>query len=260
MRNIVYIVVFSIAFVLSSFAPLNNPTYKIKKIVIDAGHGGKDPGCHGKSTKEKDITLAVALLLGDMITKYLPDVKVIYTRKTDDFVEVHKRAALANERHADLFISIHCNANKKKHIQGTETYTMGLDKNNVNLEVSKRENGVILLEEGHETMYEGFDPNSPESYIIFSLHQNAYFSNSIKLADKIEDQFKNRAGRESRGVKQAGFWVLWKTSMPSVLIELGFLTNIDEESDLADELTQTYLASAIFRAFRDYKHEIESMN
>lgn len=231
-------------------------------VVIDAGHGGKDNGTSGSFSKEKDVALQIALDLGETIEKYLKDVKVIYTRDDDTFIGLKERANIANKNGADLFISIHCNAveaNKDKSY-GTETWVMGLHKSEENLRVAQRENSVILFEENNQEKYEGFDPNDPQSYILFSLYQNANLDNSLNLADKIETQFVDRVGRYSRGVKQAGFVVLYQTSMPSVLVEVGFLTNRLEEKYLNDKLGQTYIASAIFRAFRDYKDEIESVN
>ena len=229
--------------------------------MIDAGHGGRDTGTTGRFSKEKEIALEIALELGKTIKRYLKDVEVVYTRTDDSFPSLVDRADLANKNGADLFISIHCNsAPYSSRVYGTETYVMGLDKVAGNLEVAKRENRVILLEENYAENYEGFDPNSPESHILFSLYQNAYLDNSLRLAQKIEHQFKTRAGRRSRGVKQAPFWVLWKTSMPSVLVETGYLSNPNEEKDLNDKLKQSYIASGIFRAFRDYKQEIEAGN
>jgi len=249
--------------VFSSFSPLDNKELKVNKIVIDAGHGGKDPGCEGRKSKEAQVSLTVALQLKEIINEYLPDVEVILTRDNNTFVELHDRAGIANKNDADLFISIHCNSGVSA-AYGTETYTMGLHNStgsSGNLdEVTKRENSVILLEENHNEHYEGFDPNSPESYILMSLYQNAFNEKSIRLAQLVEDQFKTRVGRRSRGVKQKGLLVLWKSYMPSVLVELGFLTNKEEENFLNDELGQVYMASAIFRAFRDYKSEIESGN
>lgn len=235
----------------------------IQKIIIDAGHGGKDGGCSGKHSKEKNITLKIALKLGEYIKKNLPSVTVIYTRKKDVFVPLHKRAALANKHHADLFISIHCNAVPKitaqsRRVQGTETFVMGLHRAKDNLEVAKRENQVILLEDNYEANYSGFDPNSPEGHIMLSMYQNAYLEQSIELASLIEGQFKKRAKRISRGVKQAGFVVLRETTMPSVLIEAGFLTHLNEEKFLKTSHGQDLIASGIFRAFRDYKNAYEN--
>lgn len=234
--------------------------FKVKTVVIDAGHGGHDPGTHGQFSKEKDVALEVALLLGKYINEYLPDVKVIYTRSSDKFIELEERAQIANRNKADVFISVHANAVSRNTVYGTETYVMGPHRSDDNLDVAKRENSVILQEEDYEERYQGFDPNSPESHILFSLTQGAYIENSLYLASKIEDQFGKRAGRRSRGVKQAGFWVLWRTAMPSVLVEIGYLTNPKEEKELNDDSIQANIASGIFRAFRDYKNDIESLN
>ncbi|RUA33490.1 MAG: N-acetylmuramoyl-L-alanine amidase [Bacteroidetes bacterium] len=261
MKNITILFTLTLLMVLGSFTNLNKPSYKVDKVVIDAGHGGKDSGTRGVMSKEKDIALEIALELGDIIKEYLPDVEVIYTRTDDKFIELDERSNIANKNGADLFVSIHCNAvDYSDKVHGTETWIMGLHKSETNLNVAKRENSVILMEDNYEEKYEGFDPNDPASHILFSLYQNAYLANSLKLAEKVEYQFDKRVGRHSRGVKQAGFVVLFKSSMPSVLIETGFLSNPKEERYLNDELGQTYIASGIFRAVRDYKVEIESMN
>ncbi|MDQ3536967.1 MAG: N-acetylmuramoyl-L-alanine amidase [Bacteroidota bacterium] len=262
-KNIVIPLFFSIAILMASFTTVNVKQYKVRKIVIDPGHGGKDPGNLGSFSKEKDVSLKIALKLGDILKKLQPDIEVIYTRTDDSFPGLVDRANIANKNHADLFISIHCNSVPSKsqnNAHGTETWVMGLHKSDGNLEVAKRENATILLEENYEEKYEGFDPTSPESHILFSLYQNAYIGNSLKLAENIENQFRERVGRNSRGVKQAGFVVLYKSSMPSVLVEVGFLSNNKEEKYLNDDLGQTYIASGIYRAIRDYKEEIESMN
>ncbi|WP_289054656.1 N-acetylmuramoyl-L-alanine amidase family protein [Carboxylicivirga marina] len=231
---------------------------QFKTVVIDAGHGGKDPGAIGKASKEKDIVLNVALKLGAYINEYLPDVKVVYTRKTDVFIPLNKRAEIANKSDADLFISIHANAISTPKIYGAETFVLGLHRTKENLEVAKLENSVIVLEDDYTATYEGFDPNVSESYIIFELMQNVHIDQSIQMASLVQNQFKERVGRRDRGVKQAGFLVLRKASMPSVLVELGFLTNSSEEKFMASEKGQTYMASAIFRAVRDYKLEFDS--
>ncbi len=235
------------------------PDFKVNVVVIDAGHGGKDPGTSGTSTKEKDVALKIALKLGKYIEDSMPGVKVIYTRKTDKFIALDERAKIANRSSADLFICIHANALKGAPARGTETYVMGLYKDKANFEVAKRENSVILMDENYQERYEGFDPNSPESYILFTLNQSAYQENSLKFAQKVEEQFKTRVGRSSRGVKQAGFIVLWQTTMPSVLIETGFLSNSKEEAFLASDNGQDLIASGIYRAFKEYKTEIESI-
>lgn len=265
MKNIVVTLSLTLLILMSAFTAVDKRDLRINTVVIDAGHGGKDSGTSGISSKEKDIALKIALELGKTIQQYLKDVKVIYTRSTDKFIKLEERASIANKNGADLFISIHCNSlpedtseKKKQSIYGTETYIMGMHTSEANFEVSKRENAVILMEEGDKEVYEGFDPNSPESYILFSLYQSAYLENSLRLADKIEHQFKDRVKRKSRGVRQAGFWVLYRTSMPSVLVETGYLSNNREEKYLNDAYGQTLIASGLFRAFRDYKIEIES--
>jgi len=232
--------------------------YKVKKVVIDAGHGGKDPGALGKKSKEKDIALAIALKVGKYIDNNIVDVEVSYTRKTDVFVELFRRSEIANEKNADLFISIHVNSNKSKNPSGTATYIMGLHKMKENLEVAKTENSVILIEDDYKLKYEGYDPNSPETEIIMSLYQNTYLKQSTTFAAKIQEQFKNKAGRLDMGVRQAGLMVLWNCAMPSVLIETGFISNPAEEDYLRSDYGQSIIASAIFRAFRDYKTEIET--
>ncbi len=239
-----------------AFTNVEDP-YRLRRVVIDPGHGGRDPGAIGRRSMEKDIVLAISLKLGGYINKYLPDVDVTYTRTGDEFVELHRRAEIANKNNADLFISIHANANTNSRIRGTDTFVMGLHTSKENLEVARRENAVILIEDDYDEQYEGFDPNSPESYIIFSLMQNTFLSQSLNFASHVQQQFRDRAGRIDRGVRQAGFLVLWQTTMPSVLIEVGFLSNEEEERFLMSEQGQAYIASAIFRAFRDYKTSIE---
>lgn len=265
MKNIVFTIFFTSLFIFSSFSVVDKRDLNINTVVIDAGHGGKDSGTSGHVSKEKDIALKIALELGKTIQKYLKDVKVIYTRTDDTFIELEERAQIANKNGADLFISIHCNSlpkdtpdSRRQNIFGTETYIMGMHTSEANFDVAKRENSVILMEEDNSETYEGFDPNSPESYILFSLYQSAYLDNSLKMADKIEHQFQERVKRKSRGVRQAGFWVLYRTSMPSVLVETGYLSNSSEEKYLSDSYGQTLIASGLFRAFRDYKSEIES--
>jgi len=232
--------------------------YKLKTVVIDAGHGGKDPGSLGKQTSEKNIVLAIALLTGKYIEENIPGVKVIYTRKTDEFVPLHKRAEIATSNKADLFISIHANGNENSLVTGTESLVLGLHRANENFEVAKKENSVILLEDDYNTRYEGFDPNSPESYIIFSLMQNLYFEQSINFAGLVQEQFRERAQRKDRGVKQQGLLVLARTAMPGILVETGFITNPEEEVYLMSEQGKEYIASAIYRAFKSYKNLIET--
>ncbi len=235
-------------------------TGKFKRVVIDAGHGGRDPGASGKYSKEKDVVLAVALKLGNYIEKYLPNVEVVYTRKKDVFIPLKERAEIANKSDANLFISIHANYISNPRIYGTETFALGLHRTEENLEVAKKENSVIVLEDDYTTKYEDFDPNSSESYIIFELYQNIYLNQSLEMADLIQDQFGQRVGRRNRGVKQAGFLVLREIAMPGVLVELGFLSNSTEEKYLSSNEGQALLASGIFRAFREYKNQFEAKN
>jgi len=242
---------------LSGFVKAQDYKTSLETVVIDPGHGGKDPGAQGKKANEKDVVLAISLKLGQYIEENYKDVKVLYTRTEDVFIPLHKRAEVANKNHADLFISIHANANHNTQVFGTETFSMGMHTNQRNLEVAKKENAVITFEEDYTTRYEGFDPHSSESYIVFELMQNIYSDQSLSFAAFVQDQFRERARRFDRGVKQAGFLVLWQTTMPSVLIETGFISNPEEEAYLTSEEGQDYLASAIFRAFRDYKNAIE---
>ena len=244
--------------------------FTVRTVVIDAGHGGKDPGCHGAKYKEKDIALSVALKLGHYIEENIKDVKVVYTRKTDVFVELQERAEIANRAKADLFICIHCNSacvrdkklkrdvcNEEAH--GAETYIMGIKNEKGKLDVAKTENSAILLEDNYVKKYNGFDPNSDESYIIMSMFTDVYLTQSLSFASKIQKQYGTRIGRVDKGVKRASLWVLWRTYMPSVLTEMGFLTNPEEELFLGSTKGQDYMASGIFRAFREYKDEIEGI-
>ncbi|MCS6895980.1 MAG: N-acetylmuramoyl-L-alanine amidase [Bacteroidia bacterium] len=239
---------------LLSFASIWTASFRLMKpilVVIDPGHGGKDPGALGKIYKEKDIALSVSLKLADLLKKdalFRP----VLTRDSDVFVELIRRADTANKLHADLFLSIHCNANQRKDIYGSETYALGEHKTKDNLAVVMRENSSILLEEGYQRNYDGFDPNSEEAYIIFSLMQHAYLKQSLRLAKRIEEQMSGTAKRQSRGVKQAGFLVLWRTSMPAVLCEIGFITNPAEEKYLASQSGQEYIAQSIYQALRQY--------
>jgi N-acetylmuramoyl-L-alanine amidase len=221
-------------------------------IVIDPGHGGRDPGAVGSNSYEKNITLAIAIKTGDFIEKNLPNVKVVYTRKTDTFVDLNVRSDIANNNNADLFISIHANANNAHNAYGTETYVMGNSQDEANLEVAMKENQVILLENDYTTKYEGFDPKSPESYIMFTLIQNIYLKQSTELASIIQAEYRNQIGRFDRGVKQAGFWVLYKTTMPSVLTETGFISNLNEEKYINSKQGQESIATSIYRACKEY--------
>ena len=223
-------------------------------IVIDAGHGGKDPGALGARLKEKDINLRVALALGALLEQHMKDAKVVYTRRKDVFVELSERAAIANRNKADLFISIHTNASSGSHTaRGTETYTLGMHRAASNLEVAKRENSAIILEQNYKERYEGFNPRSSESYIIFELMQDEYMKQSVNLASKIQREFRTTAKRADRGVFQAGFLVLHATSMPSVLVELGYITTPDEETYLGTDRGTTQLSQSLFNAIKKYR-------
>ncbi|MCQ2959360.1 MAG: N-acetylmuramoyl-L-alanine amidase [Bacteroidales bacterium] len=232
------------------------PTYTVKTLVIDAGHGGKDPGACGKISQEKNITLAIALKAGGLISMNCPDVNVIYTRKTDEFIELHKRAEIANKAKADLFISIHVNANVNPEAYGTDTWTMGLAKNEANLKVAKMENNVISLE-SDASQYQGMSANDNEAIILHNLQQGAFCDNSLALAGMIQSKFRDEVGRKDRSVHQAPFLVLWKTIMPSVLIETGFISNEEEELWLNNPDNQAEMAYAIYNAFVEYKNYIE---
>ncbi|RLD66901.1 MAG: N-acetylmuramoyl-L-alanine amidase [Bacteroidetes bacterium] len=253
-----YIIVFSLIISALSFNKLSAQTFKkIDRVVIDAGHGGKDPGTNGKYSKEKDIALIIALKLGNYIKENLPGVEVIYTRKTDVFIELWKRPHIANKEKADVFISIHCNGVESSKPMGTETWIMGVSKGERNLAVAQKENAAILYEANYEKQYNNFDPNSPESYIIFELFQSAYREQSEGLAAKVQYQFTKKLQRIDRGVKEAGFLVLVNATMPSILVEVGFLTNRDEEKYLMSEKGQNEIASGIYRAFKEYKFQME---
>jgi len=251
----------SIIFLLSSFFNLSAQTFKkIDRVVIDAGHGGKDPGTVGKHSYEKDVALSIALKVGKYISENLPDVEVIYTRKTDVFIELYKRPQIANKEKADVFISIHCNATDSRKAVGTETWIIGATKGDRNLAVAKKENASILYESDYEKRYDNFDPNSAESYIIFELFQSSYREQSMDLAEMVQSQFRTRLHRVDRGVKEAGFLVLVNTAMPSILVETGFLSNPEEEKYLTSEKGQNEIASGIYRAFKAYKIKMEQEN
>lgn len=224
-------------------------------VVIDAGHGGHDPGAIGKRGKEKNINLSVALKLGKLIQNNHSDTKVVYTRSSDVFVPLHRRAEIANEAKADLFISIHTNsiASRSSRVSGTETYTLGLHRTQENLEVAQKENAVILIEDDYQKQYAGFNPNSSESYIIFEFLQDKNMAQSVNFAQLIQQQFRHKARRIDKGVHQAGFLVLRETSMPSVLIELGYITNPNEEAYLLSSNGSSMLAQSIYQAFVNYK-------
>ncbi|MCR5827134.1 MAG: N-acetylmuramoyl-L-alanine amidase [Bacteroidales bacterium] len=233
----------------------------LRTVVIDAGHGGHDPGAistDGKLT-EKFVVLDVALSLGKMINEAYPDVKVIYTRDKDVFIPLNTRADIANKNHADLFISLHCNSVPKNKTapSGTETYVMGMSKSESNMEVSKRENSVILMEDDYSTKYQGYDPDNPESFIFFNLMQNAYFEQSLLMAELCQKHLSKGPISTNRGIKQGALLVLWRTTMPSVLVEMGFITNKNDRNTLASKDKRTQLASRIFAAFKDFKEQYD---
>ena len=255
----VLLIIFCILF--SSFATAQDgSSVNIKKIVIDAGHGGQDPGTvspDGKY-KEKEITLSVALKLGALIKNRYQHIDVIYTRDKDVAVALDRRTEIANKNKADLFISIHVNGVTSRSASGSETFVMGADKSNSNFQVTMLENSVVLLEgDDYQTRYEGFNPNDPESYIIFTLLQNAHLEQSLILASLVQKFFNIGPIKINRGIKQAPFLVLWKTSMPSVLIELGFISNTGDLRSLVDNNSQDKLASLIFKAFEEYKKQYD---
>lgn len=266
MRNLVLPIGLTLFFVLASFHPVGKRNSAVTKIVIDAGHGGKDPGTLGSYTKEKDVALKVALMVGEYVEKHIPDVKVIYTRKDDTFIDLDKRSEMANKHEVDLFVSIHANSlpkttplSRKQAIKGSEVYVMGAQNTDRALEVAKRENSVILLEEDYEKKYD-FNPQSEESYILYNLTQSAYQDNSLLLASLIDDQMTKRAGRKSYGVKQSSLYLMWSTAMPSVLVEIGYLSNPVEEKELNDSEVQSYIASGIYRAIKEYKEALDAQN
>lgn len=230
---------------------------KVNTVVLDAGHGGHDTGALGKHSREKDITMDVVLKLRDYIRENLKDVKVILTRDNDEFIELYRRARIANENKADLFISIHCNSTRSAAAYGTETFVMGLHKSEANLAVAQAENAAILLEDDYVEQYDGFDPTSPEGTIFFSMMQNAFLDNSLLMAGNVQKQFTKRLGKFSRGVKQAGFLVLYKTAMPGILVELGFLSHPSDESFLLSQKGQSQLAYSVYRALAEYKASVE---
>lgn len=253
-------IVLRLAFICLIICAASNPYpagRKVRVVVLNAGHGGTDPGCHGVKHLEKEVALSITLKVGKYIEENLKDVKVVYTRKNDMFVPLGEIASHANKNNADLFVCIHCNAAVNKQVYGSETYVMGLHKTKGNLDVAKRENAAILYEEDYKRKYEGFDPNSDEANIIFNMYQNAFLEQSLSYASKVQAEFKKNKNLTDKGVKQAGFLVLWKTSMPSVLIETGFLTNAEEEKYLGSQKGQDQIAFAIYKAFKNYKAEVE---
>lgn len=237
----------------------NKSIVKIKTVVIDPGHGGKDPGTLKGKVYEKNIVLSVALKLGKMIEENYPEVNVIYTRSSDKYITLNQRTEIANKNNADLFISIHVNGIKSSSARGSETFVMGLDKENANMEVCQLENSVITLEDDYSSNYSGFDPNNPESYIIFSLLQNSHLEQSLILAANIQEELKKGPIKHDRGVKQAPYLVLWRCTMPSVLVELGFISNGVDYNELTNTKSHSKMATAIFQAFSRYKSQYETV-
>ncbi len=237
-----------------SFSQNKNDKLGIKTIVIDAGHGGKDPGCHGNFAHEKHVCLAIALRLGELIKSKYPNINVVYTRHTDVFVELIERANIANRAKADLFVCIHANAGSNV-AYGTETYVLGLHRTDAQQRVAERENSIIALEDDKGAKYKDFDM-SPDAIIAKQLQLSVFLDHSILFATNLQKEFK-RLGRYDRGVKQAGFLVLYKTTMPSVLIETGFLTNPTEENFLGKNEGQEKMANSMFKAFENYKNQLE---
>jgi N-acetylmuramoyl-L-alanine amidase len=242
-------------FIGATTTPLRDPS-KTFTVVLDAGHGGKDPGNLGTGRHkrtEKDISLDVTLELGKMIEANYPDVEVVYTRKTDIFPSLNERVKIANKAQADLFISVHCNANNNKEAFGSETYVMGLHKSEESLQTAMRENASIYLEDNYEKDYAGFDPKNPDTYIALSLRENVFLDQSLSLAKGIQDDFRVKVGRKDRGVKQAGYYVISFTNMPSVLVELGFLTNSAEEDFLQTPEGKSKMSLSIYKAFKEFR-------
>ena len=261
MRLLHHILLLTIIFATSM--PLNMEA-KDFIVVIDPGHGGRDQGASGTTAKEKDINLSVAKLLGKMIENNIDNTSIVYTRSTDKYLTLQQRADIANKAAGDLFISIHVNsiskkAKNRKTIAGASVYTLGLHRTDENLEVAKRENSVIELEDDHTTTYSCFDPNSSESYIIFELNQDKHLEQSIEFASIVQSEFIKTAHRKDRGVRQAGFLVLAATSMPGVLVELDFICNPTQEKFLNSSEGQKKLAKAIFNAVSQYKNKIDRL-
>ncbi|MCQ2348266.1 MAG: N-acetylmuramoyl-L-alanine amidase [Paludibacteraceae bacterium] len=222
-------------------------------VVIDAGHGGKDAGAVGrKGLLEKNLNLDISLRLASKIRTQFPEVNVLLTRSTDVFLPLQERADFVNKHNANLFICVHTNAAESRSAQGTEVFILGTDKMDQNLDVAMRENSVIKMESDYKTTYQGFDPNSVESYIMFELMQNQYMDRSLQFASLVQNEFTNTLHREDRGVRQAAFWVLLKSACPSVLVEMGFISNADEEKYLGSDQGKREITNALFHAFCNY--------
>lgn len=254
--SVIYLLIIGYGMTQTSLAGTPPPANDKFVLVIDPGHGGKDPGAIGRFSREKNINLSVAKAFGQLVESHCPHVKVIYTRKSDVFIPLDRRAEIANKANADLFISIHTNALPKKAIgRGAETYTLGMARAEANLDVAKRENSVILVENDYKERYQGFDPNSSESYIMFEFMQDKYMEKSVHFAKTLQKEFKTTAGRQDKGVHQAGFLVLRQTCMPSVLIELGYISTHDEETFLNSQNGIKKMSQSIFNAFLSYTRQ-----
>ena len=240
--------IITLLFVITALLPQANAY----TLVIDAGHGGKDPGAVGKNIYEKDLNLALALKIGEKIKQKYPNVKVVYTRDTDVFVPLQKRSEIANNNKADLFISIHANSSESKESEGLETFILGTDKMEKNLDVAMRENAVMMLESDYKTTYQGFNPNSIDSYIMFELMQNTFMDQSLQFATLVQQNCVEQLKRKDRGVRQAAFWVLLKTACPAILFEMGFVSNSEEEKFLSNNDKLDQMAQAITEAFESY--------
>ncbi len=257
MRAILFIfVIFQFAFLPLLQAQTSNNKKWI--IVLDAGHGGKDPGALGKLSKEKDIVLDIVHRVAKYLDENFDDVQVVYTRNTDVFIELDKRAKIANDAEADLFVSVHCNANPKTSPHGTEVFVMGLNKTEANLEVAMKENSAALLEDNHEDKYDGIDPNSSEAYIAFSFFQNVFIERSLSMAQILIKNMNKYVGLFDRGVKQAPFFVLYRTAMPAVLIETGFISNYNDETFLMSDAGKEKIAYAIYLAITEYRNSTQN--
>ncbi|PLW91884.1 MAG: N-acetylmuramoyl-L-alanine amidase [Marinilabiliales bacterium] len=257
MKRIFFII---LVMLISCAAFAQAPYQKSWVVVLDAGHGGKDPGAVGKRSHEKDIALNIVLKTGEYIQKHFKDVEIVYTRSTDRFVELYRRAEIANQANADLFISVHCNANSRTSPNGTEVFVMGLNKTEANLQVAIKENNSVLLEDDHTENYDGIDPNSSEAYITFSLYTNMHLDLSLLMAQKTMEAFNTHVKRADRGIKQAPFFVLYKTTMPSILIETAFISNYEDETYLMSAEGQNSMAYSIYKAFVEYRNSVDGSN
>ncbi len=247
----------TLTIILVLFCALSMMAAKSYTVVLDAGHGGKDPGAVGKFSQEKDLNLSLVLKMGELLKAQYPDLNIVYTRSTDVFIPLQTRADIANKNNADLFISIHTNASENKNSKGVETFILGTEKAEKNLDVAMRENAVMKLESDYKTTYQGFDPNSIDSYIMFELMQNNFMDQSLQFATQVQKHFVGHLNRSDRGVQQASFWVLLKTACPAILFEMGFISNAEEEKFLNADTTMDMMATALVNAFAAYTHRQE---